>query len=72
MKVTEYTSHRAGDRDEHYYAKSSFWQFELAKAAFSKHVYGPKAPYGLTDLRGREFTIRVSQDGLHVTVEEAT
>lgn len=67
-KVTEHTSPFVGDREERDYAKDGFWQFEEVKAALLQHVHVPSK--GVSDLRGRTFSVTVAEDGLHVTVED--
>lgn len=70
-KVTKHTSPKAKQPDAKDYGNSGFWQYEEVRAALYKHVTFPsEIGVGFSDLRGKSLTVTVSEDGLHVTIEE--
>lgn len=50
------------------YGKDGFWQNEIIKQAFYRHKRLSDGSHA--DLRGRSFTVTVSDDGLSVTITD--
>jgi hypothetical protein len=56
----------AGDDEASAFLADGFWQFEHLKQSLFRHVYD--ANDGYADLRGKTFTVEVSENGDIVTV----
>ena len=62
---TEFRSYYAEKENAAAYGRDPFWQMEMVKQAIYNAVTGTEQ----ADLRGHEFTVSVSDDGLSVNIE---
>lgn len=65
MQNVEYSSYRSKDPEAADYGRDPFWQAEMIEEALWIATSSKK-----DDLRGKSFTVTVSEDGLSVTITE--
>lgn len=70
MQSVAHTSPHTRDEEAADYARDPFWQHEEVKAAIYKYV--TQGSSAMADLRGKSFTVTVGEDGLTVTVTDAS